>query len=135
MNLEKYRLTEKQIDNATPTRKEVMKFKDTLTSDRVEDWDSMSDVERILTAFSILASTRTANAQLEAVKPAIEEADAKWVAVLKKYKVTVDSPESLAVAVDVLIEEAYNKGYRDCMKFRDEGWLPHSDANNDKEGE
>ena len=47
-----------------------------------------------------------ANAQLEAVKPAIEEADAKWVAVLKKYKVTVDSPESLAVSVDVLIEEA-----------------------------
>jgi len=32
--------------------------------------------------------------------------DAGWVSVLKKYKVTVDSPESLAVAVDVLIEEA-----------------------------
>jgi len=29
-----------------------------------------------------------------------------WVSVLKKYKITVDSPESLAVSVDILIEEA-----------------------------
>jgi len=40
------------------------------------------------------------------VAEAKDEADSKWVSILKKYKVTVDSPESLAIAVEQLIAEA-----------------------------
>jgi len=47
------------------------------------------------------------DAQLTKAIPIIRaEAGAKWVSVLKKYKITVDSPESLSASVDILIEEA-----------------------------
>jgi len=79
---------------------EQYKLPDGLISDLVTEYHLSGKQNRHILGRKI------ANAQLEVVKPAIEEADAKWVAVLKKYKVTVDSPESLAVSVDVLIEEA-----------------------------
>ena len=61
---EKARLTDKELDNLTPTKKEVMKFKDGLTAEKVEGWDSLSEADKILTAFSILTVKLAVEAQI-----------------------------------------------------------------------
>ena len=76
-------LTDKEIDNTTPTKEEVLKFKDELTPDKVEGWATMTEKERLLTAFSILASKRTSIAQDVKTR---ERRDAQWVQFYMKEK-------------------------------------------------
>lgn len=47
----------------------------------------------------------------------LQQREEGWVSALKKYKVTVDSPESLATAVDILIEEARTEALRGMGKW------------------
>lgn len=60
-------LTDKEIDNLTPTKKEVLELRNELTLDEVLHWESMTEQERVLTALSILTNRRTAQAQLKKV--------------------------------------------------------------------
>jgi len=62
----------------------------------------------------IYSATMVREAITKAIPIIKDSRDAEWVSVLEKHKVTVDSPESLAVAVDVLIEGA-KKAEREKM--------------------
>jgi len=42
---------------------------------------------------------------------------AQWVSALKKYNLTVDSPESLATSVDILIEEAKKRALKEAGEW------------------
>jgi len=50
------------------------------------------------------------NLYLPAILAAADEADSKWVTALKPFGITVDSPEALAGAVQVLMEESAQSG-------------------------
>jgi len=47
--------------------------------------------------------------ELDKIEEAKDKADSRWVSALKPFKITVDSPESLAASVQMLIEEAVGK--------------------------
>jgi hypothetical protein len=55
--------------------------------------------------------------KLKAVEDARDESDSKWVSVLKKYKITVDSPESLEVSIDILLEDARKEERERILSF------------------
>jgi DNA repair ATPase RecN len=56
---------------------------------------------------------------LSLIREADDEADSKWVTVLKQSNFTVDSPESLTASISLLLEEARKeiiKGIRNIMQ-------------------
>jgi len=69
--------------------------------------------ELLLPKLRILAN----QAVTKAIPIIQDERDSKWVDVLKKYKLTVDSPEALAVAVDTLIAEAKKQVMDEIEKY------------------
>jgi len=66
-------------------------------------------IEKILT----LLVPKLDEAKDEAKDEAEDEADNKWVSALKEFKFIVDSPESLAESVRILIEEEREKWLKD----------------------
>ena len=71
------------------------------------DAERLSKIALALLQPRILGAIDTAIKAYESTcESLIQEANNKWVSALKKYKITVDSPEALAVSVDILVEEA-----------------------------